>query len=155
MKKECTWKNLTILFLLGGLSPFIGVLIFMIQFQANRNSPYYWGLQILLSFAFLLYFCGIGYYFGNKGNRWGNKVAFFFIPILFASFTIMRRVAVSIPVGVLLQGLYAPFHYILPIFHKANIHKLDVAIYILPTLICLFAFCFGEWQVRLKGGQFK
>lgn len=139
------------LLLLGGISPFIGVLIFLVQIQINPNGfIIYRVVQSIISAIFLSYFFLCGYFFSSI--RHPKSLYFFVIPILFCFVDIVSpRIQEYVVLAVIVEGILAPFHYVLPdLFFPADKYQLIPRLS--PLILCWIVFNMGKRvSVYLKG----
>lgn len=147
-------RKISALLLSGGVTPLLGVGIYLLQLQVNPRGIYvYLLVQCLISFVFLAYFFGMGYLCSKTRPIRAIKLWFFLIPfgITFISFVHKLWLSSNIPAAVVLSGIEVPFHYLLTyLYYFAGPYYPAASFF--PILICFFSFHLGEtlWKERLK-----
>lgn len=131
---------------LGGISPLIGALIFLFQMHINPHGFYrYMAIQSIISIIFLMYFVLCASFFSSKQYKKTNIVYFFAIPfLLIVVTTVFRKMLHRSPiVAIILSGMGAPFHYVLPdLYFPAD--KFFLVPTLFPVVVCLISFKIGE-----------
>lgn len=134
------------LLFLGSLSLLVGVLIFLLQLQIDLYAlPLYIFIQSVLVVVFLLYFFFCGRFFSIKEYRRTNIFYFFVVPVSLFVFNLVFRkiIVIDTIVSIILLGIAAPFHYVLPYLYFAA-DKYFVVPSLFPVLICCVSFKIGE-----------
>lgn len=136
-----TWK----LVLLGGLSPLIGLLIFLLQLQVRPSGYFrYMAVQTVIAVVFLGYFFLCAYLFSGKRRAKTDALVFFLVPMLLLAVNVAfhGQIQSNIALAVALSGMMAPFHYVIHYaFFSADQHALIPNA--LPVLACWIAFQLG------------
>jgi small-conductance mechanosensitive channel len=132
------------LIILGGLSPFIGVLIFLIQLQINPHGIVkYIIVQAAFTALFLLYFFFCAYLCADKNQR-KNIAYFFIVPVAFLLLNVLfEQIQENVALAAIVSGVNAPFHYVLPYLYFSQ-DKITLIPNALPVVVCMIAFQMGE-----------
>ena len=132
------------LIFLGSISPLIGVLIYIIQLQIN---PYglikYFAIQTNLTVLFLFYIFLCAYICSSQQKK-KNIFYFFITPIVLCGINIfVERIQENVILAVLIAGVSAPFHYILPYLYF-QVDKYFIIPHAFPVVICWITYTAGE-----------
>ncbi|MCI9156373.1 MAG: hypothetical protein HFF44_05440 [Lawsonibacter sp.] len=150
-------KEKVTLMLFGGISPLIGALIFLLQTQINPHGLYqYIAVQSTITIIFLAYFFLCACLFASKHYKKTNINYFFAIPILFLIVNLtVPEIQGNIALAVVLSGLSAPFHFILPfLYFPAD--KFFLIPNSFPLIVCWIIFKMGEKAgIRFQKGELK
>ena len=135
------------LFLLGSLSPLLGIGVFLLQLQCNPHGWVRYGVaQTLLLLVFLAYFFAVGWLFAKQGCGKWQAWCFFAVPLLLliVNHSVLRNIPLLVVTEALLLGVEAPFHHLLSGLHFAfDAWQIIPACF--PTAVCFVAFCMGQW----------
>lgn len=133
------------LVLLGGVSPLLGALIYLLQLQINPHGVYkYIATQSVMTAIFLAYFFLCAYLYSSKHYKKTNVLYFFIIPILFFVVTVVfRSIQKNVVLAVITSGLAAPFHFILPYLFSLS-DKYFLIPNGFPVVVCWIVFKIGE-----------
>lgn len=132
--------------LLGGTMPFVGFVVYFLQLQLNpRELVVYMFVQSTMLLAYLSCFFGFGYSSAKVNYTKLNKVCFFLVPLLlpFINHILLRNMSVNHLVSILLLGIDAPFHHLLPFLYDSFDNFLIP--YLFPTVMCFIFFVLGEY----------
>lgn len=148
VRKE--WK----LMLLGGMSPLIGVLFFLLQLQITPHGFVKYNVtQAIISIVYLSYFFLCAYFFSDRQQKY-RTFCFFAVPIiLFFVNIFINEIQAYAALAIIAEGVIAPFHYVLPYLYL-NFPPLDEHLLMnaLPMIACWISFKMGE-RVRTKKGR--
>ena len=140
MKRE--WK----LIVLGGVSPLIGVLIYLFQMQINPHGLVrYTVAQAIISVGFLSYFFLCAYFLLREPQE-KNGFYFFVIPVILCFVNIfISAIQRNAALAAVAAGVMAPFHYVMPYLYL-NFPPLDEHLFMsaLPVILCWISFKMGE-----------
>ncbi|MEI3121274.1 MAG: hypothetical protein V8S86_09895 [Eubacteriales bacterium] len=128
------------LILLGSLSPLIGLLIFFLQLQVPFHGIKYLVILAIMSAVFLAYFFFCAFFFSSKQHK--KNSLYFFVTPLYCSCHILWIDPKYVVLALIVSGVSAPFHYVLPDLIFPGDKFTNNAIF--PLAICWIAFKIGE-----------